>query len=116
MSSFTIRVGYGDVKVVSLNEVTLGGVEVWGCWKPQSRTIELEAHSTPADHAAVLLHEMLHAIWSTYDFPDSLGDEEAIVAAFSGPLASLIRDNPSVIAKISASLNFGNPMFGPTIH
>lgn len=115
-SSFTIRVGYGDCQVVGLETVVVNDQTSAGSWAASTRTIEIATREHIADQAVTLVHEILHAIWSSYELPEALGDEEAIITALSGPLASVIRDNPSVISRIAATLNFGNPIFGPTIH
>lgn len=116
MTPFKIRVGFGDVRVIPEEHHFVRGTPAAGSWEAATRTITLATSEHLADQAVTLVHEILHAIWSTYDLPESLGDEEAIVVALSGPLASAIRDNPEVFAMIDHSLNHGTALFGPPIH
>lgn len=89
-----IRVGAVDVEVRSVDRAEATRSGFLGRFDADADLIEVAAHLRPRKAAVVLIHEVLHAAAyaSGLGLPDE--QEERIVDALAGPLASALIDSP----------------------
>ena len=64
-----------------------------GMFNEPEGTIEVATDQPPAEQAETLIHELLHAIWSSRHMKARLTEESAVTQLASG-LATVLRDNP----------------------
>jgi hypothetical protein len=87
----SIRVGPFDVSVAQMPP---GEPEAdYGDYEDSKLRIQMAAtFASPAQEAETFIHEILHAIWTTYNVKDE-DKEERTVATLAIGLAQVLRDN-----------------------
>jgi len=61
------------------------------CWNWFAKHIE--RGQSPERTAEVLVHEVMHALWATFDIGDE-GEEETVIKRMAAGLADVARENP----------------------
>ena len=109
-----LRVGYADYAVMFMNPDTHPGFGTnLGQCLVEDHIILVDPTQPPAEMASTVLHEALHAIAAVYRLPDAF-TEESMCLSLEGPLLSLIRDNPHLIAALVGATE-GQKMKLPTM-
>lgn len=101
-----IKLDHRDIEVRGV--LALKGIV--GVFKDRECLIEIAVEQSPQQQADTLIHELLHAIWATRNFPDRMG-EEAVCTRLASALATVIRDNPALCAVLERALCSGQPIF-----
>ena len=97
-----LKVGYRTYKIVPMAELEVEKSHFSGYLYPRDRIIKLSGEESVGEAAAILLHEVLHAIWRMQEIDDT--DEEMYVSNLAHGLATIIKDNPEVFKWISKNL------------
>lgn len=100
----SIRVGYRDFTVEVWAKDVAEAKQRLGEYDPSDGALRVKADLQPQLAAEVLLHETLHACYSTGCL-DSSADEEKTVSILAVQLTQVWRDNPDFVAFMSESLN-----------
>lgn len=104
-----IKIDHTDVRVESMTD----NGEDRGTFCGHTQIIEIECTQSAHNQADTLLHEIIHAIWSSRSLPKRISEEQA--ATFLGSaLATVFRDNPELLARLKAALISGIPIVGVT--
>ena len=100
----SIRVGIHDIKLSKLEGKEAD--ECLGLFKNEFLTIFLkEKYASDKQEALILLHELLHAMWSAQGIGGNAAREEQIVESLTVVLGMVIRDNPDLIEWLKESLS-----------
>lgn len=97
-----IKVGPVDVTVTPLDRMTAVERGVCGLYHSATKKIEVSPRQTPQTQAAILIHELLHAVWDVHAIPKD--GEEAMILRLEAPLAGIIRDNPELLGVLHQAL------------
>tara|TARA_R110000824_G_scaffold8994_4_gene40647 strand:- start:213 stop:545 length:333 start_codon:yes stop_codon:yes gene_type:complete len=91
-----IKVVSTDYKVELLPQEECDTYSVAGvCHQtPQDPKIRVAKHKEPTALADTMLHEIMHACWTTMNL-DAREEEERAVAALATALIAVMRDNPN---------------------
>lgn len=68
--------------------------DVYGFYRPGTKSIYIDTDASPAVQARTLVHEALHACFDVFRLTDEGLDEEGVCGALDGPLTALFMDNP----------------------
>jgi hypothetical protein len=100
-----VKVGYVDYKIETWAHDQADASERYGETDRVRRIIRIDTDYTPQQSAETLLHEILHTIWAMWNVSELRKlEEEAVVHALGKGLATVMRDNPDVLAWIDMAL------------
>lgn len=99
-----VRIGHLDYNVELMSPQKADAEKADGLFYARDQKICVRADLPPAQAAGVLIHELIHAMFHAYGLPHNRLTEEDVATKLEGPLASLIRDNPTLIANIAKGL------------
>ena len=89
----TLKVGHLKY---TIKLVPNGAIEnAYGDCDPVAQVIRIERNLTSDRHRNVVLHELLHAIWSTQNLGDEVAEEDAVTELSNG-LAAMFEMNPRI--------------------
>ena len=74
----------------------------WGQCSYKDQTLKVEKNLKEDNRAAVLLHELLHAIWSHQNLPSK--EEEKCVTGLASELTAVFRSNPKLLKYLAIAL------------
>jgi hypothetical protein len=98
----SIRVGPFDVAIVPMHEIHAETDR--GNYAHDKHEIRLlDRYASSTSEAEVLLHEILHSIWATYNVKDE-DKEERVVTTIAIGLAQVLRDNKDLAEWLRAAL------------
>jgi hypothetical protein len=80
-----------------------------GLFDPTKGLIQVDRTLPPEEQAETLIHELLHAIWSSRHIKARVTEEEAVSQLASG-LATILVDNPGLLGLLMSGLQ-GLPLF-----
>lgn len=103
-----LKVAHRDVEVIPMDPASCH--DAVGLWWDHAGTIVISPDRPPEDQARILIHELLHAIHSCFRLDSRERDEEGICGDFDAPLATVLRDNPSLLAVLHQALNQRKPI------
>lgn len=89
-----IKIGAHDYSVVDLTDADYYVDRLYGRITYGTETIEISPRVSASKYPAVLLHEILHGIWTTYGPHKAADDDEQMIIAFEEGLSQVFRDNP----------------------
>lgn len=81
-----------------------------GLYLDSEHKIQINHTLCPEEQAAILLHELIHAIWTIRGFPARMAEEE-VCTALAPALATVIHDNPLMMRSIILALTEHMPIF-----
>ena len=84
-----------EVQPIPSSEVDTYAVAGTTGQSPQSPAIRIAAHTSLTGLADTVLHEILHACWSTMNLGPT-EEEERAVSAMATALVAVMRDNPKL--------------------
>lgn len=97
----TVRIGPMDVPLNACDDGLLEE-RLLGCWNRDTREIRLRSGiGSPQMVVEVLIHELLHALWTDSGLPDTNIEEEDAVTKLAPRLQALLRDNPELVKWIT---------------
>ena len=91
-----LKVGYQTMTIRPLTSQEGAVGNCSGFCHASEGVIAISTNITPPEQAAVLLHELIHAIHHFYALDREGLNEEGICNALEGPLLSLFVDNPGL--------------------
>ena len=106
----SIKVGYADVHVLPMDRTLSLQCDAVGLYSHTNHTIYIRRDHPPAEQAATLIHELIHACWAVFNMTRRKLDEEGVCQALEGPLATLFRDNPCLPALLHQATANGQPI------
>ena len=109
-----IRVGYLDIDVRPMTREECALEDAEATYDLDNGVIYVNASVSPAQQAALLIHELIHAFFDAFHIKQKPLTEEYIAEQMQFALSCLIRDNPFLIMKLSAALVDGAPIFTKT--
>lgn len=83
-----------DALIIRIEPMVCDG-KARGYFDATKQLIQIEVSQSPASQADTLIHEILHAIWSSRHMKPRLYEEQAVTQLASG-LATVLRDNPDL--------------------
>ena len=116
MISAPIRVSYISVAVEGEAPISAQGNQRTGAWIAGEHKILIRCDLPPAEQAATLMHELIHAIYSTYALKGRRLGEEDVCCQLEGPLVAVFTDNPWLAGVLHQAVNHGVPIVKPTLH
>ena len=99
----SVKVGYVDYQLVLWESIEATAASRKGECCNLTSVIRVRADMAPRSFAETLIHEILHACFYVFDIRDD-DKEEKTVSVLSVALATVWRDNPSVVAFIMGAL------------
>lgn len=96
----SVRVGFRDFEIVGLDHMDENN---FGDCDVNKSVIRICTNFTGPRVANTTIHEVLHAAWSSARLGNKEG-EERVVTHLADQLTQIWRDNPELVAFISASL------------
>ena len=105
-----VKVGHADFKIERWNPKDAFSSNRAGECCRITEVIRIDESLSTRQAAAVLVHEIMHAIWWTFSYdylrgiPDDKDREEPYVSALSSGLATVMRDNPDVFEWVHCAL------------
>jgi hypothetical protein len=99
----SIRVGYRDYDLVVVSPLNAEAEGAFGRHSSTACRIEVRTDTKPAETADTLIHETLHAVWNVAGL-QAKDSEERIVTSLAHQLTQVIRDNPELVAYLTAAL------------
>lgn len=97
---------------VAVHPILPGRAQVWaarGLYFKDTRTIQIDPTTKPADQADTLLHECIHAIWDLRKL-SKRPTEERVADSLGTAFAELFRDNPSLLSMLAGALYHNVPI------
>lgn len=101
-----IIVDHRDIAIVG---VWQSAVDYRGLFHEHAGEIEIVIDQPPDEQGETLIHELLHAVWSSRHMRPRLDEESAVTQLASG-LATLLRFNPGLGDVLDNALNHGIPI------
>jgi hypothetical protein len=91
----SVKIGYVDADVIAIEGRELQKRDgIFGEWNGKTHEIEYDINMAEAEKVNTLLHEVLHGLNHVWGIKyDSLDQEEEIVNALGGALATFFKDN-----------------------
>lgn len=102
-----IKVDYRDIDVLAMPDEKCEKFS--GLFHDRLGLIEINADQDPGQQADTLIHEIIHAIWTTRGWSPQMTEEQVCTRLASG-LATVIRDNPDLMTLIDQALHCGVPI------
>lgn len=99
----SIRVGYRSYRVEPWAAREASATSRWGECDRMNLVIRIRDDLVAQVQAEVLMHEVIHAAYSNAALQKD-DDEERLVEALGNQLTQVWRDNPDLVAFMSASL------------
>lgn len=99
----SLRVGAFDFKIVEFTPMGAASARRYGEFSAMEGLIRIDPQAGRIKTLDTLLHELLHAIYWTWNIHDT-DDEERTVASMSTGLTQVIRDNPDLLRFILESI------------
>lgn len=90
-----LKIGYYDYMIEHWDSNLATAAQRYGECDRLNNVIRINLSLPEQHHKEVLLHEIVHAIWSERNLPSSL--EEEIVSQLSVALAAVFKDNPELV-------------------
>jgi hypothetical protein len=105
----SVIVGYRTYAIEELSVERSDADDIVGLHHNHPPKIEVRTEGiAPEDAANTLLHEILHACWEVGNLPKRASEEKA-VHMLSNQLAQVWRDNPQVVAWVTATVARDGP-------
>ena len=105
-----VRIGHLDYIVEAMHPEKADAERADGMFVARLQKIFIRSDLPAPQQAGVLLHELIHAIFHAHGLPPTKMTEEDVASRLEGPLASLIRDNPTLMAQIVKGLTGKRPI------
>jgi hypothetical protein len=105
-----IKVSYGEVTVKGCSPAESDTNQMQACWRPLYHEIVIRTDLPPAQQAACLIHEMLHAIFSLHGLNNENLTEEEVCGILDGPLTAVLTDNPWLAGVLYQAVVHGAPV------
>lgn len=106
-----LKVGYRDYEVLALHpddaeENDMEDLDGFHRSVPRP-IICIRADRTAEEQAAILIHELIHAMFRTYRLPSKGLTEEEVCSRLDPALAALFKDNPGLHGVLNKALCSG---------
>lgn len=105
-----LQIGYMTVLVGPIDRTYARAENLAGLWDDGQHLILIDPSLPAAEQAATLIHEIIHACWSAFQLPDKRLDQEAVCCTLERPLATVLRDNPTLPGVLHQALVNGRPI------
>lgn len=102
-----VKIGAYDYRIVAFKGILSDAESADGLCRPDTQTIYINASKPPQYQAALLIHELIHAIFASTNSDKTGMTEEDVCMTLDNPLAALIRDNPELLKVLTAALTKG---------
>ena len=102
-----LKVGYATISVVGISPAESSAQGLNGGYTASMHRVEINTGLPPAEQAAVLVHELIHACFDVYGLKDEKLCEEDVCTALDGPLTALLTDNPTLPGVLHQAVNHG---------
>ena len=99
-----VKIGAYDYRIRAFKGIVADAESAAGLCQPDTQSIYIDARKPPQYQAAVLIHELIHAIWASNSLKKTELCEEEVCGLLDNPLAALIRDNPKLLATLLDAL------------
>jgi hypothetical protein len=99
-----LTIGAYEVKVRAQEAIDVPASKTWyGFYDTETKEIGLKIDQTPWEQGATLIHEIIHAVWDTCNFPKRMS-EEAVCTKLSCALATILVDNPRLMSALAGAI------------
>jgi len=98
-----------DYREFTVEAMPAHETRVDGLFLNYEHKILVDASLCPAEQASVLLHELIHAIWTVRGFPARL-TEEQVCTMLAPALATVLKDNRDLWDRLGKGLWAGTPV------
>ena len=105
-----VKIGVYDYRIRAFKGVMADAESADGLCQPDTQSIYIDARKPPQYQAAVLIHELIHAIWASHNLKKTKLCEEDVCGFLDNPLAALLRDNPKLLAVLMDALSRDVPI------
>ena len=92
-----VKIGCFTYVVEAWSEDLAEAAKSFGSCSNRHHRIQVATHYSDDKVRAILLHEVLHAIWDVWSLEDE-DDEERIIRTLTHGLMAVINDNPKLLA------------------
>lgn len=101
-----VRIGYKDIEVKFQDSVLIDGQDHWGTFNYGEGQLLIKDSLCNEDTAEVFLHELLHGAFKMGGLRHRYNreEEEQIVSCFSDQLATIFKNNPTVLDTLKKGL------------
>jgi Zn-dependent peptidase ImmA (M78 family) len=105
-----VKIGAYDYRIVAFQGILSDVESAQGLCRPDTQTIYIDSRKPPQYQAAILIHELIHAIFASINSDRVNLTEEDVCMTLDNPLAALIRDNPELLKALTAALTKNRPI------
>jgi hypothetical protein len=110
-----VKIGHLEYVVEAMHPEKADAERADGLCAPRLQKIFIRSDLPAAQQAGILIHELIHAIFHAHGLPDHRLTEEDVATRLEGPLASLIRDNPTLMQNLLKGLTGARPIVSVTV-
>lgn len=105
-----VKIGAYDYRIVPFTGILSDAESAQGLCRPDTQTIYIDNRKPPQYQAAILIHELIHAIFASTNSDSKDLTEEDVCMTLDNPLAAMIRDNPELLKVLTAALAKNRPI------
>jgi hypothetical protein len=99
-----VKVGAYDYRIKPFKGIVADAESAAGLCQPDTQSIYIDSRKPPQYQAAVLIHELIHAIFASNSLRKTELCEEDVCGLLDNPLAALLRDNPKLLGVLMDAL------------
>ena len=90
-----LKFGYRDIQVLPMSDEEADTERCSGWYR--DNIIKVQESLDPPEQARILIHEILHAVFESFNIRRKRYNEELICKTLDKPLAQVLRDNPHLL-------------------
>ena len=99
-----VKVGHLTYKIAEMTRKDAERADIYGDIVHSDASIRVKEGMAPGATAETLLHEIMHAVFDEWEIKMPIAEEERIVGAMARGMATVMRDNPAVMAWMMKTL------------